>query len=81
MNHFNLWRRLLVALFLGLVAPWLGAIQLVPMTSTALSSHVCSTRLVGGATRYLPGPYVSRVIRRSSTTLPYSSLTTRSPRW
>ena len=34
MNHFNLWRRLLVALLLGLVAPWLSAIELVPMTST-----------------------------------------------
>ena len=40
MNHFKLWRRLLVALLLGLAAPWLSAIQLVPMTSTALSSPV-----------------------------------------
>ena len=40
MNHFKLWRRLLVALLLGLAAPWLSAIGLVPMTSTALSSPV-----------------------------------------
>jgi hypothetical protein len=38
--NFNLWRRLLVALLLGLAAPWLSAIGLVPMTSTALSSPV-----------------------------------------
>ena len=40
MNHLKLWRSLLAALLLGLAAPWLGAIQLVPMTSTALSSPV-----------------------------------------
>ena len=40
MNHFKLWRRLLVALLLGLAAPWLSAIGLVPMTSTGLSSPV-----------------------------------------
>ena len=40
MNHFNLWRRLLVALFLGLAAPWLSAIGLVPMISSGLSSPV-----------------------------------------
>ena len=40
MNHFHLCRRLLAALLLGLAAPWLHAIQLVPMTSTALTSPV-----------------------------------------
>ena len=51
MNHFNLWRRLLVALFLGLAAPWLGAIQLVPMTSTALSSPVFVGNAADGTRR------------------------------
>ena len=40
MNRFHGWRRLLATLVLGLAAPWLNAIQLVPMTSTVLSSPV-----------------------------------------
>src|SRR5438876_776075 len=48
MNLPTSWRRLLAALLLGLAAPWLGAIQLVPITPTAFSSPVFLTNAGDG---------------------------------